>query len=140
MPGGATQVLLARAGRSHVPEKVRAPPPLTGCPGRCVSLTNQVDEAVWCKLSCGSVADGLKYSLVAGGVVMKRALDQLQQVMERRMATPTVGGISLLFIYMVHASASGGEGRRCEGEGGDGTEGGFNGLDRLGQDDFKGIL
>ena len=28
----------------------------------------------------------------------------------------------------------------CEWEGGDGTEGGFNELDRLGQDDFKGIL
>ena len=138
MPGGATQVLLARAGRSHVPEKVRAPPPLTGCPGRCVSLTNQVDEAVWCKLSCGSVADGLKYSLVAGGVVMKRALDQLQQVMGRRMTPPTVGGANLLFIYMAHASVSGG--KMCEWEGDDGTEGGFNGLDRLGQDDFKGIL
>ena len=122
MPGGATQVLLARAGRSHVPEKVRAPPPLTGCPGRCVSLTNQVDEAVWCKLSCGSVADGLKYSLVAGGVVMKRALDQLQQVMGRRMTMPTVGGVILLFTYMVHASASGGEGEEmCEWEGDDGT-------------------
>ena len=112
MPGGATQVLLARAGRSHVPEKVRAPPPLTGCPGCCVSLTNQVDEAVWCKLSCGSVADGLKYSLVAGGVVMKRALDQLQQVM-RRMTPPTVGGVSCyLTTWCMHLLVEG-SGRRC---------------------------
>eukprot|EP00731_Ephydatia_muelleri_P015844 Em0009g268a len=56
---GATGVILARAGRSHVPE--------------------EVDEAIWHKLSSGSVVDGLKYSLVAGGVVMKKSLEQLQQ-------------------------------------------------------------
>ncbi|KAL5481481.1 hypothetical protein EMCRGX_G021650 [Ephydatia muelleri] len=39
----------------------------------------QVDEAIWHKLSSGSVVDGLKYSLVAGGVVMKKSLEQLQQ-------------------------------------------------------------
>eukprot|EP00731_Ephydatia_muelleri_P015849 Em0009g273a len=57
---GATGVILARAGRSHVPE--------------------EVDEAIWHKLSSGSVVDGLKYSLVAGGVVMKKSLEQLQQI------------------------------------------------------------
>ena len=54
-----------------------------------------MDEALWSKLSSGGVVDGLKYSLVAGGVVMMKSLDQLKLAMVNGRglkAPPTVGG------------------------------------------------